>query len=51
MPFDAVMEKYRQGRLKSSQGTKVTNPKQAYAIGKSYERKPEKKKGFSSISA
>jgi len=33
-----VMREFKQGKLKSSSGQKVTNPKQAIAIGLSEER-------------
>ena len=42
-----VMKEFKEGKLKSSSGQKVTNPKQAIAIGiseqKAMEKKPAKK--------
>ena len=42
-----VMREFKEGKLKSSSGQKVTNPKQAIAIGiseqKAMEKKPAKK--------
>lgn len=32
MPYDEVMPKFKAGKLKSSSGQAVTNPKQAVAI-------------------
>lgn len=42
-----VMREFKKGELKSSSGQKVTNPKQAIAIGLSEAgmSKPAKKKG------
>jgi hypothetical protein len=41
MPWDEVIPKFRAGKLKSSSGQKVTNPKQAVAI--EYSEKGEAK--------
>ena len=38
-----VMKEFKEGKLKSSSGQKVTNPKQAIAIGLSEQRAMEKK--------
>jgi len=38
-----VMKEFKAGKLKSSSGQKVTNPKQAIAIGLSEERMKESK--------
>ena len=38
-----VMKEFKEGKLKSSTGQKVTNPKQAIAIGLSEQRAMEKK--------
>lgn len=38
-----VMKEFKEGKLKSSSGQKVTNPKQAVAIGLSEQRAMEKK--------
>lgn len=38
-----TMEEFHEGKLKSSSGQKVTNPKQAMAIGLSEDRKAGKK--------
>jgi hypothetical protein len=38
-----VMREFKEGKLKSSSGQKVTNPKQAIAIGLSEQRAMEKK--------
>ena len=38
-----VMKEFKEGKLKSSSGQKVTNPKQAIAIGISEQRTMEKK--------
>jgi len=39
-----VMGEYKAGTLKSSSGSKVTNPKQAVAIAMSEAKMPKKKK-------
>jgi len=39
-----VMGEYKAGKLKSSSGNKVTNPKQAVAIAISEAKMPKKKK-------
>ena len=39
-----VMREFKEGKLKSSSGQKVTNPKQAIAIAMSEARKAAKKK-------
>ena len=39
-----VMKEFSEGKLKSSSGQKVTNPKQAVAIAYSEERAAKKKK-------
>lgn len=44
MPSSQVMAKFKSGRLKSSSGKKVTNPKQAVAIMYS-EKRTEAKHG------
>jgi hypothetical protein len=44
MPSSQVMHKFKAGKLRSSSGQKVTNPKQAVAIKLSEERE-EKKHG------
>ena len=41
---EKVMHEYKQGKLKSSSGDKVTNPKQAIAIALSEARNATKKK-------
>ena len=38
-----VMEEFKGGSLKSSAGSRVTNPKQAIAIGLSEQRRAKKK--------
>lgn len=38
-----VMREFHAGKLKSSSGKKVTNPKQAAAIGYSYSKRGKKK--------
>lgn len=43
MPYDQVMPKFRRGLLKTAQGKKVTNPKQAVAI--QYSEKEAADKG------
>jgi len=40
--YKTVMGEYKDGKLKSSSGKKVTNPKQAKAIAESYFKKPKK---------
>ena len=40
-----VMEEFKSGKLKSSSGQKVTNPKQAIAIGLSEAGLSRKQKG------
>ena len=40
-----VMTEYGKGKLKSSSGQKVTNPRQALAIALSESRRVAKKKG------
>lgn len=44
MPSSQVMAKFKSGKLKSSSGDKVTNPKQAVAIMLS-EKRNEKRHG------
>ncbi len=44
MPWKAVMSKYKRGKLKSSSGDRVTNPKQAVAIMLSEKRAAAKGK-------
>lgn len=39
-----VMKEFSEGKLKSSSGKKVTNPKQALAIGYSEQRQVDKNK-------
>lgn len=41
-----VMHEYKQGKLKSSSGDKVTSRKQAIAIGLSEQRRARKKDGM-----
>jgi hypothetical protein len=41
MPMKDVMSKFKAGTLRSGSGSKVTSPKQAIAIGLSYEGKAE----------
>ena len=41
MPIRDVMSKFKAGTLRSGSGSKVTSPKQAIAIGLSYEGKAE----------
>lgn len=43
MPWNEVMPKFEAGKLRSSSGTKVTNPAQAVAI--QYSEKGEARKG------
>jgi hypothetical protein len=38
-----VMREFKEGKLKSGSGQKVTNPKQAIAIGISEEKRKKKK--------
>src|SRR5262249_22577734 len=45
MPSSAVMGKFKAGRLRSSSGQKVTNPKQAVAIMLSEKRNEDKHGG------
>lgn len=46
-----VMGEFKKGSLKSSSGQKVTNQKQAVAIGMSEQRETEKKRKRSRTSA
>lgn len=39
---EKVMREYKRGELKSSSGKRVTNPKQAIAIGLSEQRRARK---------
>lgn len=43
---EKVMREYKEGKLKSSSGDKVTNRKQAIAIGLSEQRRARKKDGM-----
>ncbi len=52
MPFDEVMHKFKHDQLRSGSGKKVTDRKQALAIGLKYGKKGHskpRKKGFTSI--
>lgn len=43
---EKVMREYKEGKLKSSSGDKVTSRKQAIAIGLSEQRRARKKDGM-----
>lgn len=45
MPSSQVMSKFKSGKLRSSSGDKVTNPKQAVAIMLSEKRNEQKHGG------